>query len=361
MAQQHAERLGARGHEVVVVTTRLDDELLTEEREGYRIVRYNGYNPLESVGLPYPLPKPDDALDRFREALNDADIAHFHGLNYLTTAAGAWALPDDVPMVLHQHTPHIQYRLPVRLVESLNDLLVGQWNLKNADLVVAVSETIEEFVHNFGVTPNGAVETLYNGIDLDRYSPNNRVAPGKLNWRSDCPSLLCVSRLSYKKGVDTLIEAARILRTQGIIFDLTIVGSGTDETDLRERAQGMDNVSFAGFVSDETLEQYYATADGFVFPSRTGEAFPTLTMMEALASGTPVIATEINNPPVSLTNGSCEFVPPDDPEALATQLEEFLSSTTDAERMQRLARETAVESFDIEKKIDRIERLYYTL
>lgn len=360
VAEQHASGLAANGHDVRAVTTAIGGPPGRQTRDGYEVVRYPAANLPERLGVPYPLPSPLRGYRAYRDAARafDPDVVHLHGLNYLTTALGSFATPASVPVVLHQHTPHVDYDLPWSAIEWANDRAVGRLNLRRADEVVAVSEEIADYVET--LAPGADARTLYNGVDLDAFTPDNATEKSALGWDDSKHTFLTVTRLSKKKGIDVLLRAATRLPADD--FELVIVGSGPLEDRVREQAGRRPNIEIAGYLGDETLRAYFATADAFVFPSRTGEAFPTLTVIEALASGTPVVATELAERPKGLTRGeNALLVPPDDAAELARAMREMTDGDRDANRMGRRARRAAERHFDVDGKVDSLEHIYREL
>jgi len=94
------------------------------------------------------------------------------------------------------------------------------------------------------------------------------------------------------KGIRTLIEVFRTLAQE----ELVIVGSGSQESELRQQAAGLSNVTFLGNLSPEKLPRIYSQAKALLFPSRWFEVFP-LVLLEALASGTPIVVNDLGEAP----------------------------------------------------------------
>jgi len=166
--------------------------------------------------------------------------------------------------------------------------------LAGADHVVCVAEALREVALSLGVSP-GKVTTLRNGVDVRRFMTGDRAAA-----RLACglPAtgrvLLCVGHLIERKGQHLLLEAmARVFPT-GAEPLLALVGSGEAEGRLRARvaALGLEQrVRFVGAVKPAELPPWYRAADALVLPSLR-EGWPNV-VLEALACGTPVLATAI--------------------------------------------------------------------
>jgi len=172
-----------------------------------------------------------------------------------------------------------QYRLPKMLI---------RWAGRHAAAVVAVSRALKDKLVTLGVPPE-RIEVLRNGVDLDFFKPAERESVRRqLGLRRK--TLLSVGNLLAFKGHGVVIEA--LSRLPG--WDLVILGDGPDrgafETLARRWGLG-ERVRFAGSVSQERLREYYAAADALVLAS-SREGWPNV-LLEAMACGTPVIATDI--------------------------------------------------------------------
>ena len=106
---------------------------------------------------------------------------------------------------------------------------------------------------------------------------------------------ITVRRLVYKNGIDTLIESANLAIKKNPNLVFLVVGKGPDQNGVQARIQELgieDNFRLAGFVSDQDLPFCYNAADFFVLPSKSGEGLP-LVVLEAMACGLPVVATDV--------------------------------------------------------------------
>lgn len=170
--------------------------------------------------------------------------------------------------------------------------------LTKADGVVAVSRfTRQTVMDSFGI-PEQKIELVSNGVDLGRFTPGKK--PPQLLQRyglMDRPTLLTVSRLYARKGIDAVIEALPYVRKELPDLVYLVVGEGSFRTTLEElvaRNDLSENVIFAGAVSDTELADHYRVGDVFIMPNREMPDGDTegfgLVFLEANASGLPVIA-----------------------------------------------------------------------
>jgi glycosyltransferase involved in cell wall biosynthesis len=362
VVESHAKGLAERGHDVTVVSSDVGADSQTDQRDGYDIRRFEAWNPIEAFGAPYPLPNPRNVRRRLREAAVDSnvDVVHLHGLNYVTTTAMLHYIPSDCPVVMHQHTPFVEYPFPLWIVEYLNDHTVGRWNLRQADLVFCVNASIEQYVRE--IEPGTNTELLMNGIDTDVYTPSRAGGSDTFACSPETPVFFALSRMSQKKGVDVLLEAIATVNREGVDAHFAVAGDGPLREDVDQAARSNGNVEVLGKLSDDELAECYATADAFVFTSKSGEAFPTLTMIEAYASGTPVIASELAPDPVGVRDGeNTILVEPGRPDELAGAIGRLATEPELMAEMGAEARKTAEQVFAIERRIDRLESCYESL
>ena len=182
--------------------------------------------------------------------------------------------------------------VPGFLVESLGNLhrLIGPLNHRvwdNASVVVANSEGLRELAQKS--LSRGAVRMVPNGVDLETYAPSALL-------RSDGVfRILFVGRLVEQKGARYILEVLpQVMAQIGADVEVAVVGSGPEEPALRQQARRLnlvDKVRFRGWVARKDMPEQYRRTDVFVFPSFE-EGMPNV-VLEAMASGLPVVATDI--------------------------------------------------------------------
>ncbi|MDH5696644.1 MAG: glycosyltransferase family 4 protein [Dehalococcoidia bacterium] len=213
----------------------------------------------------------------------------------------------------------------------------GKWILKRwfrkLDGKIAVSKPAREFAYEHF---SGYYNIIPNGVNLDHFSPAvppiDEFCDGKLN-------ILFVGRLEKRKGLNYLIEAFKQVKQEISNSRLIIVGPGTR---LRHRYEkqimrsGLKDVIFVGFVSYDELPRYYKTADVFCAPATGRESFG-IVLLEAMAVGKPIVASNIEGYAGVVTHGvDGLLVPPQDTKMLAQALISLL--TDQALRQQMGAR-----------------------
>lgn len=186
---------------------------------------------------------------------------------------------------------------------------------------IAVSPPARDFVSEYFP---GQYEIIPNGIDYDRFAG---VAPRPGSCFEDGPNILFVGRLEKRKGLKYLLRAMVGVWQQFPTARLTVVGSGPLLEDYKRlvEVKQLDKVCFAGFVSTEDLPKYYQNCDIFCAPSTGQESFG-IVLLEAMAAGRPIVASDIQGYRFVVNNGTQGLLtPPQDEQSLALALVRLLS------------------------------------
>jgi len=181
---------------------------------------------------------------------------------------------------------------------------------KNFFKVIAISDMVkQDIIHWYGI-PENQIEVIYNGVDTERFHPRNRQYREEIRKRygiKDEFFILFVSNNFRMKGLGYLIKAlAKIKKEDHPPFKLLILGRDRQSPylHLAKKIGVSEEIIFAG--STKEPEKYYGAADLLVHPSFYDAC--SLTVLEALASGIPVITTFSNGASSVLTNGQEGFV-----------------------------------------------------
>lgn len=236
--------------------------------------------------------------------------------------------------------------------------------LEAVKLVLVRSQSLRRAVADLGCDPE-KIEIQRTGIPLEEFPFHERdfVAAGT-EWR-----FVQAGRLIEKKGLPISLRAFAVFRRQYSNATLTIAGEGPMLGQLQKLARELnieERVSFTGFISQEQLRDIYYRSHVFLHPSQIGhdgnqEGIPN-SMLEAMATGLPVFATQHGGIPEAIENGvSGVLVPERDHEELARAL---LNAADDPRFLSRIARsgaEVVRKNFDLDAQAQRLEEIYLKL
>jgi len=353
------KRLLDRGYQPTVLTSTLHGEM-EYYVDGLKVHCYPSFIVGLKYGIPYTVPKAD-SYKIFLGCINNSDIVHVHGHPYLSSyLALKIAKKHSKPTVLTQHNTFIDYGAFLNLAERINDFLVGKKSLEKADRIIVVSKATLNYISSLGVDPK-KVRVLYNGVDLERFKPQKRLKRKirrELSIPEDSTVFLTVRRLVYKNGMDVLLKSAALSVEKNPNLIFIVVGTGPDFEKInmeRRRLRLEENFKLTGFVPDSTLPLYYNAADAFILPSKSGEGLP-LVLLEALACGLPVIATDVGGIQ-EIVNDKCgKVVPPNDVISLANAIDEFSTGKMTFDK--RYIRGIVEKSYDWNKNVENLIRIY---
>lgn len=189
--------------------------------------------------------------------------------------------------------------------------------------VIAISEMGKrEIVRHFGVSGEN-ISVVYNGVDLSRFPVEGKeqaraALRRRLGLTPEETLFLYVGSGFARKGVRTLVRAARRVAARGIPFRLVLVGKGNPGPYLAEAGPARDRLHFTG--PKKGAEEYFLGADAFVFPTLY-EPFGSV-CLEAMAAGLPVVTTCFSGASEVLRDGESGFVlaDPQDAAALADRM-----------------------------------------
>jgi glycosyltransferase involved in cell wall biosynthesis len=353
-----AENLVRMGHEVRVVVAHqplspgeyFQDEVLVKR--------------LKSVGMFYGVPIIPELLQYLVSI--DADLIHVNFPNPFNAITGALVSRiKKVPAVLTWHNDLPSVTKLAGSIVQIHDGLAAPIYLKYYDSIITTSNIYHKKSKTLRKFPN-KTRTIFNGVDCKRFNPDVYAEDIKADLKiKNSKVILFVAALTKwhrYKGLDVLLEAFRLIRDVDI--KLLIVGGGDLKSGYEAYTESVnltDKVKFVGEVSDEFLPKYYSIADMLVLPSKDRSEGFGLTILEANASGKPVIGSNIGGIPGILTdNVNGILVPPNNPTLLADAICRLSSNDKLRERMGERGRQIAI-MHDWSKVALETEKTYFEL
>ena len=342
-----AAHLTDRGHDVRVIAPCSDSAGVSDER-------------FVPMGRPVPIPS---------------------GGSVARVSLSVWLAPktksllrDEAFNVVHLHEPFSGV-LPLTILELSETANVATfhsyqgtrlWTRATASLAkryfnrlqgcIAVSEPARDFISSYFP---GGYEIIPNGIQVGTYSSG---ALPYAHLRDGMVNILFVGRLERRKGLKYLLGAFARLKWSWPNIRLLVVGPGSLDDDSARMIgeRNIKDVLFAGAVSEEEKVRYYKTADIFCTPATGRESFGVV-LLEAMAAGKPIVATEIAGYSSVITHGrEALLVPPKSEEGLADAIATLLKDPGLARRLGDNGSARAHE-FNWDTVAGRVEDFYVSL
>ena len=352
-----AKEMAALGHDVTVLTSlapfgmkrrarAIDAENLS--LHGYRTVRITVSMPIVSNRSVARVSVGPGQKPRVARALQGMDVVHGQGLAVPTLSLWALRVSPAPVNVGTFHTyfedGHWGYRYFFAYVRS---------TIARTDRLIAVSEACLTALRPY--FRDARFDVIPNGVDTQLYRP---LGPGEARPPGP-PRILFVGRFDPRNGLDTLLEAARILQDEGREFVVQVVGDGPMRHVYHRQAKRLgvwDRVEWLGLLDKERPRLY---REATVFASPCVLASFGVVLLEAMASGTPIVcADNVGFRQVIRDGAPGRFVPPSDPAALARGIAEQLDDPGMRREWGERGRRVAVERYSWPEVARRVEAVY---
>jgi glycosyltransferase involved in cell wall biosynthesis len=277
-------------------------------------------------------------LRRLRD--DRVDVLHLTTPGPMGLAALAAARRLGVPLVGSFHTDLARYTAMLSGSRTLETFMrrYMRWLYAHCSVVLVPSVATRTLVAESGV-PLARLQLWGRGVDSVTFDPARRSQALRDEWRArvDRPVLLYVGRVSREKGVDQLPELHDRLLRLGVDHKLVVAGDGPMRTEL---ASACPEAIRLGTLGRAHLADVYASADVFVFPSRTDTAGNVV--LEAQASGLPVVVADAGGPSEQMIHGVTGTVCAADAETWLTAVARLLTDAEQRTGMGRAARAFAL-------------------
>lgn len=356
-----AKALAKRGHAIVVLCGNDPLPPGTYAVDGIEVRRLPIFERLYGMPLMSGLAKELRALK--------VDVLHSNFPNpYIAYKVAKIASTRGIGSVLTWHNDLPAVTLPAKLLLEIHNRIVLPRYLQLYRRIIVTTDQYAKSRLLKDVRDRISVVPL--GVDCNRFNP----AVGGSELRKELGILnrfvvLFVAPLTKwhrYKGLDVLLRSMKISLENANDPVLLVVGAGELYPYFKSMASSLDldrNVIFAGDVPDSRLPLYYAACDVLALPSKSmpgwlGEGFG-LSILEAMASGRPVIASKVGGIPSVVSDGkSGSLVNENDPHALADTIQSFRENQERIKEMGAVGRRGA-ESYDWELIAGRTERIYF--
>ncbi len=289
---------------------------------------------------------------------NNLDYALIHTNYWISGSVGLQLkAKTGLPML---HTYHSLGAVKYKSVSTIpmiatTRLAVEKACLENADCIIATSPQEQEHIRTL-VSHRGNTQIIPCGTDIQHFGSISRTeARKRLGIAPDAKMVFYIGRFDPRKGIETLVQAIAQSEFRNDESLRLVIGGGSrpGHSDGIERDRiesivsytGLDAIaSFPGRISDEDLPVYYAAADVCVVPSHY-EPFG-LVAIEAMASGTPVIASDVGGLQYTVVSEKTGLLaPPKDVEAFAQAIDRILSNAQWRDQLGSNARQRVAQKF----------------
>jgi len=350
-----------KGHETYVFAPQVDGYIDQEKN----VFRYRSVNLTKKVKYPIAIPLSFRAKKVISEF--NPDIIHIHHPFVLSSPAIMYGKKLGIPKILTLHTQYERYAyyiapIPEKLTQEAIKRIIFNLAYK-IDCITTPSGSMKELIKSYGI--KNRIEVIPNAIDLDPFRQKDELKCSEIrkryNLKEDDKIILYVGRVAQEKSIDKIIEALAITKRKGISnVRLLIVGGGPAIEELKNLVRSLqieEQVIFTGEVKNEEIRHYYKIAYLFTIASTT-ETFG-IVIIEALASGIPVLAVKAPGAVDILTDGLDGLLVDNDNdiEKFASALDKIIREPELRERLSQGALKTS-ERYSIDIVSERMLNLY---
>lgn len=288
------------------------------------------------------LPRVRELARRLRE--REIDVLHTHNTSPHVDGTCAARLAGVPIVVSTRHGQRIGHGWQSRVQYRL----ASHW----VDRIVAVSDDAARLTIETDGVAGCKVTRIWNGIDVEKFAYRGPAAS---------PTAVSVARLSGAKDFNTLLKATRMVVRREPEFKLRVVGDGPQRTELEALCNELELRGRVEFFGERTDVAELLADAGFFVTASLSEGI-SLTVLEAMAVGLPVVATAVGGTPEVVEEGvtGC-MVAPQDEDAMAEAILDMLSRRSEWSQMGRFARDRVTKDFDVRRMVADYEGLYERL
>ncbi len=286
-------------------------------------------------------------------------VNHLHA-HFATRATSAALLTSRITNVPYSFTAHAVdiYKTSVKR-EALENKIAA------AKFVITVSDCNKAYLQQLANGEAQRIVRIYNGIDMDRFKPGG--TPRRLQTSESARfTILTVARLVEKKGLIDLVKACAHMAQRNVPYQCVIIGKGRLRSKLNEtiKETGLhDRVRILRPHTQAEIAERYRSANLFVLPCTVAtdgnrDGLP-VSIVEALASGLPVVSTAVTGIPEVVKHGHNGLIVPErDPAALADAIESLISDDDLYRNLCAHARDSVLSQFNLHATAAELKQLF---
>jgi phosphatidylinositol alpha-mannosyltransferase len=294
-----ANQFERKGHDVSVLTASIEGDLKPDEERVIRIgksIVIPANRSCSRITLGVDGAELSDIVKKF-------EVIHIHGILAPTLPLSTLKVSRRINIFTFHPTfgPSIPFKIFKKYLSIYFDRIDGK---------IAVSKTARDSIARY---LSGDYRIIPNGVDIKRFMPS------KAEYKSE-NEILFVGRIEPRKGLQFLIDALPLIKKEIPEVKLTVAGGGYKELKLNIPIDVKESIRFLGFVTPKDLPEIFRKATVFMSPAVSGESFG-IVLLEAMASGTPVIASDIPGYKCVIKDGENGLLAPrGNPEGIARQI-----------------------------------------
>jgi len=292
------------------------------------------------------------------------DIIHIHSPFSIGWQGIVSSKVFNLPLIGTYHTifPEFLEYIPVRTIKKKDSVEKIVWRTtnfiyNNCDLITSPSVAVKNLLIKNGIKK--PVKVISNGIDLSKYQTKKISKETKNIINKKFTNIIYFGRISYEKNIGILLKAMKLVLNKQKKVKLIIVGSGPQLHELIKKSKELkisNNVIFTGFVKDKILFELLSSAD--IFTTASTSENQSLTILEAMASGLPLIGANSLGIPELICNGKNGYLfEPNNYEELANKLLKLIQNEKLRNRFGNNSRKF-VKKYSLDNVIIKLEKLY---
>ena len=377
--EKHCLNIGTRlvrqGHKLLVASTTYTGLRATRSFRNFSI---NGIEVRRFIPFPFLAPffAPGRWSTSFAPGMSfflmnkilESDLIHAHGYGFFPTDLSAWVCKiRKKPLVITLHGFHPDYLAFMKNISPIEEMrlmpyfkTIARRSLEIADAIIALTPHEKKILQSYYHIPAEKIAIIPNGINLQAFSKSPIKKEFKKRFHLKENVILFVGAIRKEKGLLDLFHAIPSIIKEFPQTSFVLIGKDWGfKKYLQQEGKrlGIENyINFLGVVNTPLLRESLSVCDIFVNPSAY-ESFG-ISLLEAMASGKPIVATNVGGIPYIVRNGKTGIIVKHGyPEGLAEAIKELLSDSVLRKQMGEKGLQLA-KKYDWEKIVSQIERLY---